>query len=142
MKKLLAVALVAVMSVFAVSCGKDKDLSGTTWINSTTETMTEQGMTATITADAKLIFIDTEKGKTETHVVMTIDGMGELMNDTQTMNFTYTFDGEKGTITNEATPTMPATTGEFTLVDDDHIKVVDTDPETGKAYEVVFTKQK
>jgi len=104
------------------ACSKDKDLTGTTWTASVTQT--EEGVTFTTNFTLKFT--------TETEGSLTFSAMGF----TETQNFTYTYDDGKGTMTNKPTEDEPDMyTINFT-VEDDELTVTDDD------VTIVFKKQK
>lgn len=93
---------VACFAMMFGSCQKELELSGTTWKATQTESDTYDGITSSMTMDCILKFADATNGSLD----MTMSGsvnMGgmtqELDPQTQTANFTYTFDGTNGTMT-------------------------------------------
>ena len=108
MKKTLIVAFLACITMMFVSCKKEKTLNGTTWKAQivTTEDMGEDQMEATLTTtlDFTLKFIDASKASMTMTSSATATMGGQTipipdMNGTITSDATYTFDGEKGTLT-------------------------------------------
>ena len=108
MKKTLFVAFLACITMMFVSCKKEKTLNGTTWKahTVTTEDMGDDQMeaTLTLTIDGTLKFIDASKASMTMTSSATATMGGQTipipdMNGTITSDATYTFDGEKGTLT-------------------------------------------
>jgi hypothetical protein len=122
MKKILSVLMMTFVLIGMSACSKDKDLTGTTWTASVTQT--EEGVTFTTNFTLKFT--------TETEGSLTFSAMGF----TETQNFTYTYDDGKGTMTNKPTEDEPDMyTINFT-VEDDELTVTDDD------VTIVFKKQK
>lgn len=122
MKKLIFATLMTFIMVGFVSCSKDK-LEGTTWKATITETEDD----FTLTMDLTIAFTSDKEG------TLTMSSLGF----TETENFTYTFDGEKGVMTG-VTPdedTGELLSIEFT-VDGDELSI------TEEGETVVFKKQK
>lgn len=107
MKKLLLVAFVACMTVFATSCSKEKELAGTTWTYTISETETGEieGMPMEITVNGTftLKFTDQTNGELTMEMSLIMGGMN-LGNQSETQAFTYTFDGTNGTMTADGVP--------------------------------------
>lgn len=154
MKKTLFVALLACVTLMFASCSKEKTLNGTSWKTHTvySEEFTEAGMTSSVnmTIDGTMKFVDATKGSMSMSVsgTITIPGFGSLPMEaeTNTTDFTYTFDGEKGTMTgkdDEGTET----TIPFTYNKKDNTILIsqkEVDEETGLEFnlEMVFTEVK
>lgn len=104
MKKLLLVAFVACMTVFATSCSKEKELAGTTWTYTISETETGEiegmPMEITVNGTVTLQFVDQSNGKLTMEMSLIMGGMN-LGSQSETQEFTYTFDGTNGTMTAE-----------------------------------------
>ena len=106
MKKTLFLALLACVAMVFTSCNKEKELPGTSW---KTHTVIDQDMTMEgITAHLNMIMDGTMKFTDATNGTMTITSSGSISamgmtlpldSDEETTVFTYTFDGEQGTIT-------------------------------------------
>lgn len=99
MKKLLLVALVAVMGMMMSSCGKDVDLANTSWKFDRTGQMEVQGVEMDVHINFTLHFIDGSKGEDEALMEALYNGAVVFSDGPTTQSFTYTFDGEKGVIT-------------------------------------------
>lgn len=113
MKKILMMAFVATSMLLATSCSKDDDqkvfsgdsLKGTTWVANLNESMTEteggQEMTMSIKGKVTLKFTTETAGKGIANFTMSSSVMGHTFNEptNETVDFTYTFDGSKVTIT-------------------------------------------
>lgn len=113
MKKILMMAFVATSMLLATSCSKDDDqkvfsgdsLKGTTWVANLNESMTEteggQEMTMSIKGKVTLKFTTETAGKGIVDVTMSSSLMGESFSEpmNESVDFTYTFDGSKVTIT-------------------------------------------
>ena len=125
MKKLFYVAIMTFVMIGFSSCSKDK-LEGTTWKASFSETV--EGMPFSI--DFTLAFTTDKEG------TLSVSGMGF----TESEKFTYTFDGENGTLTGV---TPDEDTGELMTVpfsvDGDELTIKDFDEDFGT---LVFKKQK
>lgn len=121
MKKLIFATLMTFIMVGFVSCSKDK-LEGTTWKATITETEDDY----TWTMDLTIAFTSDKEG------TLTMSALGF----TESENFTYTFDGEKGVMTG-VTPDEDGEllSIEFT-VDGDELSI------TEEGETVVFKKQK
>lgn len=117
MKKALFTAFVALMTVFCVSCNKEKELAGTTWQyhQSITEEMEIEGMVIPLTEDltVSLKFTDGTNGTMDVDMVMTVMGQNQSINDSEP--FTYTFDGTNGVLT-----ATDGTTEDFTYNEEDN----------------------
>lgn len=140
MKKLLLVAFVACLSVFATSCSKEKDLVGTSWVYSLTQSADYSGITIDVEASLTLAFTDETNGKLDMSVVASSAGT-VLENQSESYDITYTFDGTNGTITYEGESM------DFVYNEDDNtisMTMVDTDEETGETTTetYVFTEKK
>lgn len=103
MKKFLLVALFALTTVMFTSCSKDKDLTGTKWFCSYSEEETRAGFTYNLTLNITLNFTDATNGTMKMDEIMTSNGV-EIFNDTNDPDnnpipYTWTFDGENGTMT-------------------------------------------
>lgn len=106
MKKTMFLALLACVTMVFTSCNKEKELPGTSW---KTHTVIDQDMTMEgITAHLNMIMDGTMKFTDATNGTMTITSSGSISamgmtlpldSDEETTVFTYTFDGEQGTIT-------------------------------------------
>lgn len=152
MKKTLFLALLACVTMVFTSCNKEKELPGTSWKTHTVidQDMTMEGITAHINMimDGTMKFTDATNGTMELTTSGTISAMGmtlPLDEETETTAFTYTFDGESGTITTtdeDGTTTVPFTYNkkENTIV----ISQKEVDEETGMEmnFEMVFTEVK
>jgi hypothetical protein len=113
MKKILMMAFVATSMLLATSCSKDDDqkvfsgdsLKGTTWVANLNESMTEsregQEMTMSIKGKVSITFNTETAGTAIVDVTMSSSLMGEPFSEpmNETVDFTYTFDGSKVTIT-------------------------------------------
>lgn len=113
MKRILMMAFVATSMLLATSCSKDDEqkvfsgdsLKGTTWVANISEswTETEDGMEMSTTIKAKMTMVFS----TENTGIATLKGnmsttfMDESFSEPmdETVDFTYTFDGSKVTIT-------------------------------------------
>ena len=113
MKRILMMAFVATSMLRATSCSKDDEqkvfsgdsLKGTTWVANISEswTETEDGMEMSTTIKAKMTMVFS----TENTGIATLKGnmsttfMDESFSEPmdETVDFTYTFDGSKVTIT-------------------------------------------
>lgn len=146
MKKTLLVALLACLTIMFASCKKEKTLNGTTWKTHTV--LTEEALELTI--DGVLKFVDATKGTLETTTSgsITIPGMGSFPMDSEVTktDFTYTFDGEKGTMTGKDDEGVESTIP-FTYNKKDKTIVFsekEVDEETGMEmkFELVFTEVK
>lgn len=153
MKKTLLVALLACLTIMFASCKKEKTLNGTNWKTHTTTTQQvgegALSLTANITFDGTMSFTDATNGSMTINFSGTAEGMG-LSNPIESQNltrtFTYTFDGEKGTLTGKdhtgAESTLP-----FTYNKKDNTITISenmVDEETGISLKVVlvFTEVK
>ena len=113
MKRILMMAFVATSMLLATSCSKDDDqkvfsgdsLKGTTWVANIDEswTDTEDGMEMSMTIKAKMtmVFSTENTGIATAKGNMSSTFMGESFSEPmdETVDFTYTFDGSKVTIT-------------------------------------------
>lgn len=113
MKRILMMAFVATSMLLATSCSKDDEqkvfsgdsLKGTTWVanidESTTETQNGQEMTMSIKGKMSLTFNTETAGTATVDIVMSSTYMGQSFSEptNETVDFTYTFDGSKVTIT-------------------------------------------
>ena len=152
MKKTLFVALIACFTLMFTSCNKEKELPGTSWKTHTVidQDMTMEGITAhlNMVMDGTMKFTDATNGTMEITSSGSISAMGmtlPLDEDTETTAFTYTFDGEQGTLT--ATDEGETTTIPFTYNKKDNtilITQTEVDEETGESitFEMVFTEVK
>ena len=152
MKKTLFVALIACFTLMFTSCNKEKELPGTSWKTHTVidQDMTMEGITAhlNMVMDGTMKFTDATNGTMEITSSGSISAMGmtlPLDEDTETTAFTYTFDGEQGTLT--ATDEGETTTIPFTYNKKDItilITQTEVDEETGESitFEMVFTEVK
>ena len=119
MKKFIYVALMTFVLIGMGSCSKNKDLTGTKWVASITET--DEGETYSFTMTLEFTT------KTEGTVSISFFGMSE------SDPFTYTYDGDgSGTIT--TTDEGESYTVPFT-VDGDELTMTD------EGQTIVFTKQ-
>lgn len=136
------------------SCNKEKTLNGTNWKTHTvhSEEYTEDGMTASVnmTFDGTMKFINATEGSMSMNVSgsITIPGFGSMPigAETTTTNFTYTFDGEKGTLTGKDDQGTESTIP-FTYNKKDNTILIsqkEVDEETGLEFnlEMVFTEEK
>lgn len=149
MKKTLFLALLACVTMVFTSCNKEKELPGTSWKTHTVldQDMTMEGITAHINMvfDGTMKFTDATKGTMEMSTSGTISAMGMSMpldSELETTSFTYTFDGEAGTLTDPDGETIP-----FTYNKKDNtinISQTERDDETGMEMkiEMVFTEVK
>lgn len=155
MKKTLFVAFLACITMMFVSCKKEKTLNGTTWKTHvvTTEDMGDDGIEATLTTtvDGTLKFIDASKASMSLTTSATATMGGQTMpmpdmNSTATVDLTYTFDGEKGTLTGVDEETGKPETIPFTYNKKDNtIKMSETQvDEDGESFtiELVFNEVK
>ena len=155
MKKTLFVAFLACITMMFVSCKKEKTLNGTTWKAQivTTEDMGEDQMeaTLTITINGALKFIDASKASMTLTTSATATMGGQTMpmpgmNESFTTDLTYTFDGEKGTLTGVDEETGKPETIPFTYnTKDNTIKISQTVvEEDGEPFtiEMVFNEVK
>ena len=153
MKKTLFVALLACFTMMFTSCNKEKELPGTSWKTHTVidQDMTMEGIAAHINMimDGTMKFTDATKGTMSMTTSGTMSAMGmtfPIDAEESTTNFTYTFDGEAGTMTatdeDGETSTIPFTYNkkENTIV----ISQTERDEETGMemSFEMVFTEVK
>ena len=108
MKKTLFVAFLACITMMFVSCKKEKTLIGTNWKAQVVTTEDwgdeEEEATLTITINGALKFIDASKASMTLTTSATATMGGQTMpmpgmNESFTTDLTYTFDGEKGTLT-------------------------------------------
>ena len=106
MKRTLFVALLACVTLMFASCNKEKDLNGTNWKTHTVvnQEMSMEGVTATInmTIDGTMSFTNATNGAMILTTSGTMQAMGMTIPmdaETDTIDFTYTFTGENGTIT-------------------------------------------
>ena len=113
MKRILMMAFVATSMLLATSCSKDDEqkvfsgdsLKGTTWVanidESTTETQNGQEMTMSIKGKMSITFNTETAGTATSDIVMSSTYMGQSFSEptNETVDFTYTFDGSKVTIT-------------------------------------------
>lgn len=113
MKKILMMAFVATSMLLATSCSKDDDqkvfsgdsLKGTTWVanldESRTETQNGQEMALSIKGKVSITFNTETAGTAIVDVTMSSSLMGETFSEpmNESVDFTYTFDGSKVTIT-------------------------------------------
>ena len=163
MKKTLFVAFLACITMMFVSCKKEKTLIGTNWKAQvvTTEdwgdeeeeatiTITING-TLTTTLDFTLKFIDASKASMTLTTSATATMGGQTMpmpgmNESFTTDLTYTFDGEKGTLTGVDEETGKPETIPFTYNKKDNtIKISQTVvEEDGEPFtiEMVFNEVK
>jgi hypothetical protein len=153
MKKTLFVALLACFTLMFASCNKEKSLPGTSWKTHTVinQDMTMEGISTTLNMiiDGTMKFTDATNGSMALATSGTISAMGmtiPLDSDAETTAFTYTFDGEAGTMTatdeDGETSTIP-----FTYNKKDNtilISMNEVDEETGMEmkFEMVFTEVK
>ena len=128
MKKFLFLAVAALMVCFT-SCSKDS-LKGTSWTYSETTSEEIQGTPVNVTIDVTLNFETEDKGNLD--IASSMNGM-QLMNESE--EFTYTFDGEEGTMTNISDDPGEVLTIKFVKTDKDHITVTEED------MEIVFTRK-
>ena len=156
MKKTLFLALLACVTMVFTSCTKEKELIGTTWTTHTvmSEDISEDDFTGTMNLimDGTMKFVDATKGTMTMTSSATVTTGGQTYplpffdEETETFDFTYTFDGEKGTLTatyeDGETDTIPFTYDkkENTI----KISQTDVDEETGETmtFEFVFTEVK
>lgn len=113
MKRILMMAFVATSMLLATSCSKDDEqkvfsgdsLKGTTWVanidESTTENNGGQEMTMSIKGKMSITFNTETAGTATADIVMSSTYMGQSFSEptNETVDFTYTFDGSKVTIT-------------------------------------------
>lgn len=106
-------AFVATSMLLATSCSKDDEqkvfsgdsLKGTTWVanidESTTETQNGQEMAMSIKGKMSITFNTETAGTATADIVMSSTYMGQSFSEptNETVDFTYTFDGSKVTIT-------------------------------------------
>ena len=95
MKKSIFLTIAAAVMLLFSSCAKDINLNGTHWKANLSKTMTYQSMEVQFDATFDLNFLD------ETRYSMvsggTLTAMGYTRDvDTETLEGTYTFDGENG----------------------------------------------
>ena len=120
MKKTLFLALLACVTMVFTSCNKEKELPGTSWKTHTVidQDMSMEGITAHINMvmDATMKFTDATKGTMDMTTSGSMSAMGmtfPIDTEEETITFTYTFDGEKGTLTGKdhtgAESTLPFT---------------------------------
>lgn len=168
MKKTLFVALLACFTLMFASCNKEenpnmgreqeqneeKELAGTSWVTHTvmSEDVSDEEFEGTMNLiiDGTLKFVDATKGTITVGMSATVTTGGQTFpfpyfdEEPATSDFTYTFDGEKGTLT--ATDDDGETeTIAFTYDKKENtIKISETevDEETGESttYEMVFTE--
>lgn len=105
MKKFFLMTLVAGIAMLFASCGKEVDLTASTW--RANETVTQQvvvsGITADleINADCTLNFVDATTGTITSKFSGSVTAMGQnypVPEGGGTDTFTYTFDGENGVL--------------------------------------------
>lgn len=153
MKKTLFVAFLACITIMFVSCKKEKTLNGTTWKTHvvTTEDMEDDEIEATLTTtvDGTLKFINASKASMTMTTSSTITTGGQTMpymDSLITEEVTYTFDGEKGTLTGIDEETGKPETIPFTYNKKDNtIKMSETQvDEDGEPFtiELVFNEVK
>ena len=153
MKKTLFLAILACFTMVFTSCNKEKELPGTSWKTHTVidQDMTMEGITAHLNmiVDGTMKFTDATKGSMTITTSGTMTAMGmsfPLDADEETIAFTYTFDGEAGTLTatyeEGETETIPFTYNkkENTIL----ISQTERDEETGMEMhlDMVFTEVK
>lgn len=146
MKKTLLVALLACLTIMFASCKKEKNLIGTSWKTHTVVNVEE----LELTLDGVMKFADATKGTMEISAAgsITIPGMGTIPMETDftKTDFTYTFDGEKGTLTGKDDEGVESTIP-FTYNKKDNTILIsqkEVDEETGMEMnvEMVFTEVK
>ena len=153
MKKTLFLALLACVTMVFTSCNKEKELPGTSWKTHTVidQDMTMEGIAAHLNMimDGTMKFTNATNGSMTLTTSGTVSAMGmtfPLDAEEETTAFTYTFDGEAGTLTatdeDGETSTIPFTYNkkENTIV----ISQTERDEETGMemSFEMVFTEVK
>lgn len=135
MKKNIFVALAAAFMLLFTACSKDVELPGTTWeTGSIVKTVTYEGVQATVTMDVTLKFKD--ETNYDMDVKASINVMGYKQNIKETSTGTYTFDGEKGVLTDNDGESQP-----FTYNKDDKTITAVAEMEEGMSIDLVF-KQK
>ena len=155
MKKTLFVAFLACITMMFVSCKKEKTLIGTNWKAQVVTTEDwgdeEEEATLTITINGALKFIDASKASMTLTTSATATMGGQTMpmpgmNESFTTDLTYTFDGEKGTLTGVDEETGKPETIPFTYNKKDNtIKMSETEvDEDGNplTIELVFNEVK
>ena len=155
MKKTLFVAFLACITMMFVSCKKEKTLIGTNWKAQVVTTEDwgdeEEEATLTITINGALKFIDASKASMTLTTSATATMGGPTipmpgMNESFTTDLTYTFDGEKGTLTGVDEETGKPETIPFTYNKKDNtIKISQTVvEEDGEPFtiEMVFNEVK
>ena len=155
MKKTLFVAFLACITMMFVSCKKEKTLIGTNWKAQVVTTEDwgdeEEEATLTITINGALKFIDASKASMTLTTSATATMGGQTMpmpgmNESITTDLTYTFDGEKGTLTGVDEETGKPETIPFTYNKKDNtIKISQTVvEEDGEPFtiEMVFNEVK
>ena len=143
MKKTLFLALLACVTMVFTSCNKEKELPGTSW---KTHTVIDQDMSMEgITAHINMV-MDATMDMTTSGSMSAMGMTLPIDNEEETITFTYTFDGEAGTLTSTdedgETETIP-----FTYNKKDNTIVIsqtERDEETGMEmkFEMVFTEVK
>ena len=153
MKKTLFLALLACVTMVFTSCNKEKELPGTTWKTHTVvdRDMTMEGISAhlNMVMDGTMKFTDASNGTMEMTTSGSMSAMGmtfPIESELVKTAFTYTFDGEAGTLT-ASDEDGEVSTVPFTYNKEDNTIVIayhDTDEETGLEInvEMVFTEVK
>ena len=136
MKKNIFVALAAAVMLLLSSCSKDVELPGTTWkTGRVNKTITYQGLSATISMDFVINF--TNATQYELTYTGTASAYGMSQNMDGSSNGTYTFDGEKGVLTDSDGETQT-----FTYNKDDKTITATAEMDGGISLNLVFTQQK
>ena len=82
------------------SCSKEVKLPGTTWTANYSNSVTYQGLQASVALDMTLNFVDETNYKMDVSIATTM--MGQTMPaQNESESGTYTFDGEKGVFDGE-----------------------------------------
>lgn len=143
MKKVFLTCFVAVATFLMMSCGKDVDLSGTTWKTSYSYAITqgygEDSIHISVSATSVLTFINDESGTLTTSGTSTMEGMTTPLSGS--LGFSYTFDGEKsGVLTYSSDGTTYNDTFTYNK-DDETISIPSGSTDSRVPSTMVFTKQ-
>ncbi len=136
MKKNIFVVLAAAVMLLLSSCSKDIELPGTTWkTGRINKTITYQGISGTISMDFVLNFTSATKYELTYTGSISAYGMSQSMDGSS--DGTYTFDGEKGVLTDNDGESQT-----FTYNKDDKTITAIAEMEEGFSFNLVFTQQK
>lgn len=123
MKKNIFIAMAALVMMVFTGCSKEVDLAGTNWKANYSKTLTYQGMSADVTMNFALSFVDAANYKMITSGTMSAMGMTQNI-ENETTNGTYTFDGEKGVFDGDQTFTYDKKAKTITVeqkIDDEEV---------------------